>query len=96
MAHFAEVATGVVSNILVVPDEQEHRGHEYLHYDIGLGGEWVQCSYNGKVRGGYPQIGAEYNRELDVFINPTGVPVTPREIPDKYKLTVDTLGGDND
>ena len=47
MAHFAEIdATNTVVRVLVVPDDQEHRGHDYLADDIALGGTWVQTSYN--------------------------------------------------
>lgn len=47
MAHFAEIdESNVVLRVLVVPDEQEHRGQEYLADDLGLGGTWLQSSYN--------------------------------------------------
>ncbi len=59
MAHFAEIdAAGVVLRILVVPDDQEHRGQEFMADDLGLGGTWVQTSYNTyantHLRGGTP------------------------------------------
>ena len=51
MAHFAEIdENGIVKQVLVVPDQQEHRGQEYLADDIGLGGRWIQTSYNGSIR----------------------------------------------
>ena len=47
MAHFAELdENNVVTQVLVVPDEQEHRGEDFLANDLGLGGRWVQTSYN--------------------------------------------------
>jgi hypothetical protein len=47
MAHFAEIdATNTVTRVLVVPDDQEHRGQEYMADDLSLGGTWVQTSYN--------------------------------------------------
>ena len=47
MAHFAEIdAANIVLRVLVVPDDQEHRGQEYMADDLGLGGTWVQTSYN--------------------------------------------------
>ena len=49
MAHFAKIENGVVQEILVVPDEQENRGQEFLANDCGLGGRWVQCSYNHNI-----------------------------------------------
>lgn len=47
MAHFAEVdRDGIVLRVLVIPDEQQHRGKDFLSDDLGLGGNWVQTSYN--------------------------------------------------
>ena len=64
MAHFARVQDGIVHQVLVVANEamtdddgteQEALGQELL---TGLfGGEWVQCSYNGSMRGCYPGPG---------------------------------------
>jgi hypothetical protein len=47
MAHFAEVDdNSIVVRVLVVPDDQEDRGSDYLADNLGLGGTWVQTSYN--------------------------------------------------
>ena len=47
MAHFAEVdEDNIVTRVLVVGDDQEHRGHEFLSNDLGLGGIWIKTSYN--------------------------------------------------
>ncbi len=47
MASFAEVDNNnIVLRVLVVPDDQEHRGQEYMADDLSLGGTWVQTSYN--------------------------------------------------
>ena len=46
MAHFAQTANDKVTRVLVVPDDEEHRGQEYLADDLGLGGAWVQTSFN--------------------------------------------------
>jgi len=47
VSHFAEVdASNIVTRVLVVPDDQEHRGEAFLAVDLGLGGTWVQTSYN--------------------------------------------------
>ena len=41
MAHFAQIdSNNVVVNVLSVPDEQQHRGQEYLANNVGLGGTW--------------------------------------------------------
>ena len=68
MAHFAEIADGIVVQVLVVPDTQEHRGQEFLAEDLGLGGTWVQTSYNANIRKNYAGIGMSYDSERDAFI----------------------------
>lgn len=70
MAHFAEIVDSVVARVLVVPDAQEHRGHDFLANDLGLGGTWVQTSYNAKIRKHYAGIGYSYDSKLDAFIPP--------------------------
>lgn len=71
MAHFAEVNdNNLVIRVLVVPDEQEHRGQEYLANDLGLGGRWIQCSYNHKIRKRFPSPDYSYDPTADVFIAP--------------------------
>ena len=80
MAHFAEIdATNNVVKVLVVPDEQEHRGQEFLADDLGLGGTWIQTSYNTyggvhqlggtPLRGNYAGTSMTYDPALDVFIH---------------------------
>ena len=71
MAHFAELnENDVVIQVLVVPDNQEHRGHEYLSGDLGLSGTWVQTSYNGTIRKNFAGIGMNFDRKRDAFITP--------------------------
>ena len=69
MAHFAEInENNVVIRVVVVPDEQESRGQEFLSNDLGLGGRWIQTSYNANFRGKFAGIGDNYDQENDVFI----------------------------
>lgn len=72
MAHFAEIDPngGTVLQVLVVPDEQEHRGQDFLANDLGLGGVWVQTSYNNNIRYNYAGIGMTYDATRDAFISP--------------------------
>lgn len=71
MAHFAEInSDNIVVRVLVVPDEEEQRGEEFLSVDLGLGGRWIQTSYNGNIRGQFAGIGYSYNEELDIFLPP--------------------------
>jgi hypothetical protein len=71
MAHFAEIdENNIVTRVLVVPDEQEHRGNEYLANDLGLGGLWIQTSYNARIRKNYAGIGYQFDPIRDAFIAP--------------------------
>lgn len=72
MSHFAEIDPngGTVLRVLVVPNEQEHRGQEFLANDLGLGGVWVQTSYNNNIRYNYAGIGYTYDATRDAFISP--------------------------
>lgn len=71
MAHAAEIdANNIVTRVLVVPDEQESRIQEYLANDLGLGGMWVQTSYNARIRKNYAGIGFRYDPTRDAFIAP--------------------------
>lgn len=75
MAHFAQIDNNnVVQQILVVPDEQQHRGNDYLSIDLGLSGTWIQTSYNGSIRKMFAGIGYTYNQELDIFLPPKPFP----------------------
>lgn len=69
MAHFARLdADNKVVTVLVVPDEQEHQGEEFLRDDLQLGGRWIQTSYNHRIRKQYAGIGYTYDPTADVFI----------------------------
>lgn len=71
MAHFAELdENDVVLRVVVVPNNQEHRGQEFLANDLGLNGTWVQTSYNGTIRKNFAGIGSIFDRKRDAFIGP--------------------------
>jgi hypothetical protein len=71
MAHFAQIDdNNIVTNVVVVPNEQEHRGQEYLAIDCALGGTWIQTSYNGTIRKNFASIGGTYDPNADAFISP--------------------------
>lgn len=77
MAHFAEIQNGIVTRVLVVANDQEHRGQEFLANDLGLGGEWVQTSYNAATNGfrkHYAGIGYTYDPDRDAFYPPQPYP----------------------
>ena len=81
MAHFAEIdENNVVLRVLVVDDRYEDNGQDYLANVCGLGGTWVQTSYNTAggehslggtpLRKNYAGIGAIYDAERDAFYDP--------------------------
>lgn len=75
MAHFAEIdQNNKVTRVLVVPNEQENRGQEYLASDLQLGGTWIQTSYNHRIRKQFAGIGFTYDPNADLFIRPQPYP----------------------
>jgi hypothetical protein len=82
MAHFAELDNNnVVLRVVVVNNsdmtdeegnEVESIGQQFCHnlYD----GDWIQTSYNGKIRTRYAGIGYTYRADLDAFIAPQPYP----------------------
>ena len=71
MAHFAEINNdNTVMRVLVVDNSIEHRGADFLANDLGLGGTWIQTSYNNNIRYNYAGIGYTYDAERDAFIPP--------------------------
>jgi hypothetical protein len=86
MAHFAEIdENNTVIRVLVVPDEQEHRGQEFLANDLALGGLWIQTSYNARIRKNSAGIGYTYDSGHDAFIAPK-----PECHPDKVTFDEET------
>lgn len=74
MAHFAELdKDNKVIRILVVDNSQEHRGQEFLAKDCGLGGTWIQTSYNANFGGKFAGVGDTWNGTE--FIAPETTPV---------------------
>jgi hypothetical protein len=75
-----QISGSYVSSVLVVSNDEESRGEEFLSQDLGLGGTWIQTSYNTikgvNTRGGTPLrknyggIGYIYDYNRDAFIPP--------------------------
>ena len=91
MAHFAEIdATNTVLRVVVVSDDDEHRGQDFLADDLGQGGTWIQTSYwtrggvhygeDGEPDGGtavrfnYAGPGSIYDPTADAFYCPQPYP----------------------
>lgn len=72
MAHYAEVKNGIVKQVLVV-DNSITDGQEYLANQLGLGGTWVQTSYN--TRGGvhYSPTTGEPDGGIQINFNYAGI-----------------------
>lgn len=73
MAHFAKVHNGIVTNVIVLNEE------DAATFDDGEPGVWVQTSYNTKggqhpegrpLRKNYAGIGYTYDEQRDAFIPP--------------------------
>jgi hypothetical protein len=69
MAHFAEIdSSNKVVRVLVVDNSEEHRGQDFLANDLGLGGTWIQTSYNANFGGKFAGIGDTWNGKE--FVSP--------------------------
>ena len=81
MAHFAEInENNIVTRVLVVNDDDAVDGHNFLANTLGLGGTWIQTSYNTSggvhanggtpMRKNYAGTGYSYDLSRDAFIPP--------------------------
>ena len=75
MAHFAKLENNIVTNVIVVANQDilDENGQESEQKGIDfcsnlLGGSWIQTSYNGKIRKNYAGVGYTYDETLDAFI----------------------------
>jgi hypothetical protein len=74
MAHFAQIENNIVTQIIVVNNEEvfdEATGVAFCKSLFGDNTEWVQTSYNNNFRGRYAGIGYTYDKTIDEFIAPT-------------------------
>jgi hypothetical protein len=75
MAHFAKIVDGVVTQVLVVHNnelldngiESEAKGVAFLQSLFGPG-RWLQTSYSGAIRKNFAGIGDTYDEARDAFI----------------------------
>lgn len=66
MAHFAKIENGIVVDVVVVANEFETDGQDYLN-SLGLTGTWVQTSYNANFGKKFAAIGDTYNNKTKEF-----------------------------
>lgn len=69
MAHFAKIEKGIVTAVVVVDNQHEAYGEQYLN-DLGLEGTWVQTSYNATFGGKFAGIGDTYDAKNNLFVTP--------------------------
>lgn len=85
MAYFAELDdNNTVTRVLAVDNSYENQGEHFLANTLGLGGRWVQTSYNTHggvhVNGGtplrknYAGVGFTFDEQRDAFIPPQPFP----------------------
>lgn len=85
MAYFAELDdNNTVTRVLSVDNSYENQGEHFLANTLGLGGRWVQTSYNTHggvhVNGGtplrknYAGFGFTFDEQRDAFIPPQPFP----------------------
>tara|TARA_B100000287_G_C20297447_1_gene648451 strand:- start:110 stop:541 length:432 start_codon:yes stop_codon:yes gene_type:complete len=84
MAHFAEIdSDNTVLRVIVVNDndcldeagnESESKGIEFCKSLFGQSTNWVQTSYNDKIRGYYAGRGHKYDSATDSFTRPSPYP----------------------
>lgn len=87
MAHFARIDNNVVTEVIVISDndcpdpapDNEAQGQAFIADVLGLAGTWKQTSYNGNFRGVYAGPGYTYDPVTDVFVAPPEPEIT--EIP---------------
>jgi hypothetical protein len=71
-AHAAKIENGVVTEVIVIPRQEDDRDDLITAYcnSIGLEGVYIDTSYLGSRRGKYAAIGDRYDADLDEFISP--------------------------
>ena len=81
MAHFAQIENNIVTQVIVVSNqdildengqESEQKGIDFC-FNL-LGGTWKQTSYNGRIRKNYAGVGYTYDEGRDAFIAPKPFP----------------------
>ena len=75
-------ADHIVQEVIVIPDcEQDDSEITAYCNEIGLSGDWLDCSILGDRRGKYPALGDFYDAELDEFVAPATPEVEPEPAP---------------
>jgi hypothetical protein len=71
MANFAHInENNIVTEVIVIPNEYEIEGQNYINNVLGLPGTWLQTSYNNNIRYNFAGLGFSYDPVNDAFIAP--------------------------
>jgi len=74
MAHYAQVANGIVQQVLVMNNTwTDESCQDWLTANVSTD-LWVQTSYNNNIRKQFAGIGMTYDEVKDKFINPQPYP----------------------
>ena len=74
MGHYAKIENDIVTRVIRIDNEHESNAHYFINVNLGLKGEWIQTSYNNKIRKRFAGLGDIYHREGDVFLKPKPYP----------------------
>ena len=80
MAHFAQLNENIVTQVIVVANEElldngiESEAKGVAFCQSLFGGQWKQTSYNGNIRKNYAGVGYTYDSQRDAFIPPQPYP----------------------
>lgn len=75
MAHFAQISENIVTDVIVIANdncdnlpfpESEPIGQAFIA-SLGINGTWLQTSYNGNFRGLYAGIDYTFDPELGEY-----------------------------
>lgn len=79
MAHFAQVENGIVVRVLVVSNDDEHRGQDFLNELFGTSDRWIQTSYNNNIRKQFAGQGSSFVEDNPLY--PMGAFVNRQPFP---------------
>ena len=77
MAHYAKIENDIVTNVIVISNEEEKSLGEAameLKLKTDRGGTWKKTSYNGSIRKNYAGKGSTFDSLRDAFIPPKPYP----------------------
>jgi len=70
MAHYARInSDNIVEDVIYIHNDIQD-GLDFIANTLKLEGRWIQCSYNGNIRGMFPGKGHIYNQSQDRFETP--------------------------